>query len=100
MFYPFLMMDIPVTNSLPGLDGAAKQPAYPWRGYINSAHANPSSAQVTKAMNRFFYGPGESAAKPEWGLAHMITHYAQLCAKAGGVDAFANGIQEYEPFDR
>jgi len=35
VFYPFVMMDVPASNSLPDpWTGGASQPAYPWRGRI------------------------------------------------------------------
>ncbi len=93
MLYPFLMMDISGSNTRPGVGGQSRQPAYPWRGYIQSSQVSPNTAQLDKAMNRFFYGPSENPARSQWGLAHMVEHYAQLCAQAGGVDAFLLGTE-------
>lgn len=98
MFYPFAMMDIPPNNSLPDPYGGAKQAAYPWRGHINcypaagEANSPDGTSAAANQVKKFFYGDG-SAISPRWGLAHMIQHYANLCADAGGVDAFLLGTE-------
>lgn len=91
--YPFVMMDIPAGNSLPDpWSGAASQSAYPWRGRItcDPAPGRPGSPQGTAAaatqVADFFAGG-------TWNFRRMVLHYAQLCAQAGGVDAFLIGSE-------
>lgn len=102
---PFILMDIPAGNGLPDPQGAAEQPAHPWRGRItcHPAPGYPASpdrtAAVTAAVSTFF-----GAATPahftlagdavvysgpaEWRLRRQVLHYAALARAAGGVDAF------------
>lgn len=91
MLYPFIMMDIPEGSRLPHPLGGVQKP-YPWRGRI-ACESSLSAAQKTTAIKSFFYGEGRDAVNPRWGLAHMIEHYADLCAKAGGVEAFLVGSE-------
>jgi hypothetical protein len=94
-FYPFVLMDVPPGNALPDpySDGAAAtgQPAFPWRGRITVAPApgfagSPDGTPAARTeVETFFRRP--------WGLRRMILHYAQLCAAAGGVDAFLIGSE-------
>ncbi len=91
--YPFVMMDVPAGNALPDpWSGAATQPAYPWRGRItcDPAPGRPGSPQGTPAaaaqVANFFTGG-------TWNYRRMVLHYAQLCAAAGGVDAFLIGSE-------
>ena len=87
-FYPFVMMDIPAGNALPDPYGSAAQATYPWRGRITCFPGPGQSGSVDKSsaaadqVNAFFaqYNP-------------MVLHYAQLCASAGGVDAFVIGSE-------
>jgi hypothetical protein len=96
--YPFVMMDIPVGNSLTDpYTGSAGQPAYPWRGRItcDPGPAQPGSPDGTAAAASqvaSFFG---SASPPptEWSFRRFILHYAQLCVEAGGVDAFLIGSE-------
>jgi len=95
LFYPFLFMDVAAGNALsnPYTDNAAGtgQPAYPWRGRISASPAAgyAGSAEKTAAAGAqvaaFFNGT--------WGYRRMVLHYAQLCAAAGGVDAFLIGSE-------
>lgn len=92
-FYPFVMMDIPAGNALPDpWSGAAAQPAFPWRGRItcDPAPGRPGSPQGTPAaatqVAQFFTGG-------DWNYRRMVLHYANLCAAAGGVDAFLIGSE-------
>ncbi|QGM96331.1 baseplate multidomain protein megatron [Methylocystis parvus] len=89
VFYPFLMMDVPADNALPNpYTGASGQPAFPWRGRITcdpapgragSPDATPAAAsQVSAFVTRY---------------RSFILHYANLCASAGGVDAFLVGSE-------
>jgi len=68
MFYPFLLMDCA---------------GFPWRGRISSAH--DKSAAAASDVSAFVNGT--------WGYRRMILHYANLCASAGGVDAFLLGSE-------
>ncbi len=105
MFYPFILMDIPAGSGLPDPWGADEQPAYPWRGRITLDHApgrdggTDQTAAAAEQVARFFgeaqpgdfWVEGESiayAGPPEWSLRRFVLHYAHLCARAGGVDAF------------
>jgi len=89
VFYPFLMMDIPSGNTLPDpYSGAIGQPAFPWRGRItcDPAPGRPGSPDVTPA----------AAKQIDAFVARyrsFILHYANLCASAGGVDAFLIGSE-------
>jgi GTA TIM-barrel-like domain/Putative phage tail protein len=91
VFYPFLLMDIPQGNSLPDPYGGSGQPSYPWRGRMTASAApgQPGSPDKTAAtatqVNAFVNGT--------WGYRRMILHYANLCAQAGGVDAFLIGSE-------
>ncbi len=109
--YPFVLMDIDHTNSLPDpYTGATGQAAYPWRGRITSAPApgEIGSPDKTVAMNSQVnafvgtaLGVNFSAATDtvnyvgplDWGYRRMILHYAHLSVLAGGVDAFLIGSE-------
>jgi hypothetical protein len=94
-FYPFVFMDVPQGNALPNPysanASAAGQPAYPWRGRITPSPAPgfagsvDQSAAAATQINAFF--------NAGWGYRRMVLHYAQLCAQAGGVDAFLIGSE-------
>jgi hypothetical protein len=94
-FYPFVFMDIPSSNTLsnPYSDNAATsgQAAFPWRGRITCSPApayagtvNLTSAAATQ-IDSFF--------TRSWGYNRFITHYANLCVAAGGVDGFLLGSE-------
>ncbi|KSB88725.1 hypothetical protein AS593_20030 [Caulobacter vibrioides] len=89
--YPFVLMDVPAGNGLADPYGGAEQAAYPWRGRItcHPAPGRPGSPHKTSAAAAqaaaFFDG--------EWGLARFVRHYADLAAKAGGVDGFLIGSE-------
>ena len=85
VFYPFVMMDIPADAGLPDPSGAGVQGAYPWRGHI--APAGEAPADVAS-----FFGSASPGAG-EWSYRRMVLHYAQLCAEAGGVEAFIIGSE-------
>lgn len=108
-FYPFLLMDIPASNTLPDPysdnASASGQPAFPWRGRITCSPAPNHAGTVDKTsaaavqVSAFFgtASPSDFAISGEtvswtggtdWGYRRMILHYAHLCAAAGGVDAF------------
>lgn len=113
-FYPFILMDIPVDNSLPNpySDDAGQlgQPVHPWRGRITVSPAAGFAGTVDKtsaaaAQLLSFFGtaaPSDFAVTGEqvrwtggadFGMRRMILHYAHLCAAAGGVDAFIIGSE-------
>lgn len=114
-FYPFILMDIPEGNTLPNpySDDAASagQPAFPWRGRITCSPAAGFAGAVDKTATAAtqvaaLFGsaePGDfeiedesvsfTGSASEWSLRRMILHYANLCAAAGGVDAFIIGSE-------
>jgi hypothetical protein len=103
MMHPFILMDIPPTNGLPSPDGAASQPAFPWRGRISVGAADRTAAAAS-AVAAFFgtavpsdftaaNGAVAYAGPAEWSFRRMILHYAHLCALAGGVEAFLIGSE-------
>jgi hypothetical protein len=93
MFNPFLLMDVPLGNTLPNPYGGVGQPSYPWRGRITASVAPgfvgtpDKTAAAATEVNAFLGGPAD------WGYRRMILHYANLCAGAGGVDAFLIGSE-------
>jgi len=98
VFHPLLAMDIPADNArVDPWTGAARQPAYPWRGRIvcDPAPGRPGSPEasigLTTQVNSFFGSvePGQT----EWSYRRFILHYARLCRDAGGVDAFLIGSE-------
>lgn len=115
LLYPFVMMDIPVGNSLPNpySDHAALagQPAFPWRGRITCSPAAGFAGTVDKTaaatiqVTAFFGGaaPGDFGAwdgntipysgPAEWSYRRFILHLVQLAAAAGGVDACVIGSE-------
>jgi hypothetical protein len=116
-FYPFVMMDIPPGNERENPhDGAASQPAFPWRGQI-TCHPAPGREGTPDGMSAAadqvaaFFGAAAaedfSAADnivayhgpEEWSLRRMVLHYAKLCALAGGVESFLIG-SEFEALTR
>ncbi|MDB5510266.1 MAG: hypothetical protein JWL93_2735 [Hyphomicrobiales bacterium] len=91
LFYPFVMMDIPAGNSLPDpRTGAPGQRTYPWRGELTCAAAD-DTAEVRQEIATCFgnVSPGDD----EWSFRRMVLHYAGLCSRAGGVDAFLVGSE-------
>lgn len=91
--YPLLMMDIAADNGLPNPYGGTGQPAYPWRGRITCDPApgvagTPETSDAVRAQVSAFVGGTAS-----WGYRRFVRHYAQLCAEAGGVDAFLIGSE-------
>ncbi len=88
MFYPFVMMDIPVGNGLPDPYGGTEQAAFPWRGRITcfpapgQAGSPDKTAEAATEINAFFAQ-----------YSTMVLHYAQLCVSAGGVDSFVIGSE-------
>jgi len=87
-FYPFILMDVPAGNSLQNPYGGASQPPYPWRGRITCHPAPGQPGTVDKtATARTQLNSFAAQYEP------MIKHYADLCASAGGVDAFIIGTE-------
>lgn len=89
--YPFVLMDVPAGNGLADPHGGAEQAAYPWRGRI-TCHPAPGRAgsphktgAAAAQAGAFFDG--------EWGFARFVRHYAELAARAGGVDGFLIGSE-------
>ena len=71
--YPFVFMDVPAGNDLPGLAGEAEQPPYPWRGRVRGRDGGDAVADVAA----IFGGPDD------WGLRRLALHYAALAAECG-----------------
>ena len=96
--YPFVMMDVPVDNGLPDpWTGAVSQSAYPWRGRISCDPApgragSPDATAGAGAQVASFFGPS-SPGEADWCYRRFILHCAELCAQAGGVDAFLIGSE-------
>jgi GTA TIM-barrel-like domain/Putative phage tail protein len=111
---PFMMMDIPSTNTLPNPysnnAAGAGQSAFPWRGSVTGSPAAGFAGTVDKTaaaatqVNAFVgtAAPGDFSAAgttityagpAEWSYRRFILHYAKLAALAGGVDAFLIGSE-------
>ncbi len=111
MLYPFLLMDIPVGNTLPDPNsGAVGQPAFPWRGRITldiapgvtgtADQTEAAAAEVaaffgTARAAHFTTGDGEVAysGPAEWGWRRFVLHLAALGKAAGGVEAICIGSE-------
>jgi len=104
MFHPFILMDIPANNQLPGLNGGQSQPAFPWRGRIGMGETDQSAAAIS-AIDHFF-GTAKGSdfqingevvsyhGAPEWSFRRMILHYAHLCKLSGvPIEAFLLGSE-------
>ncbi len=73
LFYPFVMMDVPGR--------------YGWRGDI--APLAPEGTPACDAEIASFFGADGSPER----YRDFILHYAELCARAGGVEAFLLGSE-------
>ncbi|WP_435168582.1 baseplate multidomain protein megatron [Falsirhodobacter sp. 1013] len=107
MFYPFILMEQMGGNTLPDpWSGGEGQAVLPWRGRITTSLApgkagTPDRTAAAEAEVARFFGTAEvgdfdgtSYSGPdEWRYRRFILHYAHLCAKAGGVDAFCIGSE-------
>lgn len=110
MFHPFVLMDIPASNTKPDPYGGSAQAAYPWRGRITCSIApgrvgSPDKSEAVAGEVSSFLGPAlpthftnagmtvNYGGPPNWGYRRMVLHYAKLCALAGGVDAFLIGSE-------
>ena len=84
-FYPFIMMDVPHGNTLPDPYSASgtSQAVYPWRGRITLSKA-PGIAGTPDQTAAAATEVATFVAQ----YRNFILHYANLCASAGGVDAF------------
>lgn len=114
--YPFLLMDIPPTNTLPDpySDNAATigQPSFPWRGRITvspaagyagsvdqTATAGTQIAAFTGTCVAGDFGSWNGSTIPysgpaEWSYRRYIMHYAKLVADLlGSGDAFMIGSE-------
>ena len=89
-FYPFLMMDIPSGNTLPDPYSASGvgQAVYPWRGRITLSKAPGVASSPDKTS-----GAATEVNAFVTQFRKFILHYANLCATAGGVDAFYIGTE-------
>ena len=83
--YPFIMMDIAASNTLPALDNNGYQPAYPWRGRIDLPHGADKTTGATVQISQF--------VSSTWGYQRFMRHYLNLAHNAGGVDAFLIGSE-------
>ena len=110
-FYPFILMDQVAGNGLiDPWSGADDQPALPWRGRITLSAApglagSPDQTAAADAEVAAFFGQAAASdfqvsangvnytGPAEWSYRRFILHYAHLCAKAGGVDAFCIGSE-------
>lgn len=108
---PFILVDVPTDNTLSDpYNGAAGQPAYPWRGRITcdpapgiagSVDMSPvASGQIASfvgtALPAHFSISGtvvNYSGPAEWSFRRMVLHYANLAKAAGGVDAFVIGSE-------
>ncbi|KMW56589.1 Gene Transfer Agent host specificity protein [Candidatus Rhodobacter oscarellae] len=110
-FYPFILMEQLAGNGLPDpYSDAPDQPVLPWRGRITTGKApgQAGSTDGTAAADAevaAFFGSAAVAdfanhaegigytGPAEWSYRRFILHYAHLCAKAGGVEAFCIGSE-------
>ncbi|MCP3969404.1 MAG: host specificity protein [Rhodobacteraceae bacterium] len=110
-FYPFILMDQMADNGLADpWSGATDQPVLPWRGRITLSVApgeigSPDQTSAAAAEVAGFFGSaavgdftdtggGVGYTGPaEWSYRRFILHYAHLCARAGGVEAFCIGSE-------
>jgi hypothetical protein len=111
VLYPFVMMDIPAGNALPDpASGAARQPAYPWRGRITcdpapgragtvdgsataAAQAAPFFGSAARADFVVSGGAVSYSGPEEWSFRRLVLHCAALAQAAGGVDGFIIGSE-------
>lgn len=110
--YPFILMDVPSTNTLPNPYGGIGQPAYPWRGRITcdpapgqSGTVDQSTAAATQVADFFgtvvagdfgwddtnkvvtYTGPAT-----EWSFRRHILHLATI-ANAASAEDFLIGTE-------
>ncbi len=81
---PFILMDIPAGNTLSDpYSGNAGQAVYPWRGRITKQYATADKTPQVATEVASFVAQYRT----------FVLHYANLCASAGGVDAFLLGTE-------
>ncbi|MBU4530162.1 MAG: glycoside hydrolase/phage tail family protein [Hoeflea sp.] len=109
VLYPFVLMDVPDGNGLPDPNGAAEQPAYPWRGRITASPAPglTGTPDGTAAMRTEIeamsggmdvadftvVGDSVSWTGGDEGYRRFVLHHAALALAAGGVDGFIIGSE-------
>ncbi len=111
VFYPFILMEQLAGNGRTDpWTGADEQPELPWRGRITCSIApgrdgSPDRGAGAEAEVGAFFGAAHRSdftvagnsvtysGPAEWSYRRFILHYAQLCAMAGGVDAFCIGSE-------
>ncbi|MFQ6548838.1 glycoside hydrolase/phage tail family protein [Aestuariibius sp. 2305UL40-4] len=111
VFYPFILMEQLAGNGLPDpYSDADNQPVLPWRGRITSSKVlgqpgAPDGTAVAETEVAAFFGQAEPhhfdisgdtvryTGPQEWSYRRFILHYAYLCQRAGGVDAFCIGSE-------
>lgn len=111
LFYPFILMDILQGNRLPDpWTDAGSQPTVPWRGRITlsispGCEGSPDKSPAAAEEVARFFGTAsaehfsvsdrrvEYAGPQEWSYRRFVLHYANLCALAGGVEAFCIGSE-------
>ena len=111
VFYPFILMDqLEGNTKWDPYTGQVGQPKLPWRGRITLSAApgvagSPDGTAGVEPEVAAFFGTasvadfsttsqGVSYTGPaEWSYRRFILHYAQLCAAAGGVEAFLIGSE-------
>ncbi|MBC7279853.1 glycoside hydrolase/phage tail family protein [Hoeflea sp.] len=107
VLYPFVLMDVPSGNGLLDPNGAAEQPAYPWRGRITASPApglagtpDGTAAMRTEieamsggmaAADFTVAGDGISWAGGDEGYRRFVLHHAALALAA--VDGFVIGSE-------
>ncbi|MCG6901796.1 MAG: glycoside hydrolase/phage tail family protein [Rhodobacter sp.] len=110
-FYPFILMEQLAGNGLTDpYSGAADQPVLPWRGRLTLSMAPGQAGSPDHGFGAVpevlaFFGNAavadfqdsaegvEYTGPAEWSYRRFILHYAHLCAKAGGVEAFCIGSE-------
>ena len=98
VFYPFVMMDVPAGNTLVDpWTGGSSQTAFPWRGRIACDPApgragSPDATAEAGTQVVHFFGAATPSAQ-DWTYRRFILHCADLCRRAGGVDAFLVGSE-------
>ncbi len=107
---PFILMDVPESNTLASPYGGASQPAYPWRGRITVSPAagqpgSPDKTAAAASQISAFVGTATAAhfslsggavvysGPAEWSFRRFVLHHAFLAKAAGGVDAFVIGSE-------
>lgn len=111
LYYPFVLMDQIVGNTLPDpWTGAVGQPSLPWRGRITLSMApgragTPDRTAAAAAQVAAFFGAAQPthfsisgttvtySGPAEWRYRRFILHAAALAKAAGGVESFCIGSE-------